>query len=302
STTTPPPVNQRPTVNAGSNQTITLPAKAVLNGAANDDGLPVGSTLTTTWSMVSGPGTVTFGNINALSTDASFSAAGNYVLRLTASDGALSTSADVSIIVNPAPPVTPAPPVPVFTFSPSSPVVGSPISFNASSSTCHASPCSYNWTDDADKSVLGTGATMSFTFSVVGPKYVRLTVTDAQSQTTSVEHDVIVSGTTTTNPPTMTAFTPASGPTGTGVTISGTNFTLTTAVRFNGLSASFTVSSATAIQATVPAGATTGPLTVTTPGGTAPSAGAFTVSGPRVAAFTYSPTAPVVGSPVSFNG
>ncbi|PYS16128.1 MAG: hypothetical protein DMG15_03455, partial [Acidobacteria bacterium] len=194
STTTPPPVNQRPTVNAGSNQTITLPAKAVLNGAANDDGLPVGSTLTTTWSMVSGPGTVTFGNINALSTDASFSAAGNYVLRLTASDGALSTSADVSIIVNPAPPVTPAPPVPVFTFSPSSPVVGSPISFNASSSTCHASPCSYNWTDDADKSVLGTGATMSFTFSVVGPKYVRLTVTDAQSQTASVEHDVIVSG------------------------------------------------------------------------------------------------------------
>ena len=35
---------------------------------------------------VSGPGTVTFGNANALSTTASFSTAGTYMLRLTASD------------------------------------------------------------------------------------------------------------------------------------------------------------------------------------------------------------------------
>src|SRR5205823_3974191 len=142
--------------------------------------------------MVSGR-TVTFGNINALSTDASFSAAGNYVLRLTASDGALSTSADVSIIVNPAPPVTPAPPVPVFTFSPSSPVVGSPVSFNAASSVCSAVPCSYSWTDDTNGSQLGTGVTMSITFQQAGTKRVRLTMTDAKSQTGSVEHDVVVS-------------------------------------------------------------------------------------------------------------
>jgi hypothetical protein len=77
--------------------------------------------------------------------------------------------------------------------------------------------------------------------------------------------------------PTIASFTPASGPAGTAVTISGTNFTGATAVRFNGLSAaSFTVTSATSIQATVPAGAATGPLSVTTPGGTATSAGNFT--------------------------
>jgi len=91
-------------------------------------------------------------------------------------------------------------------------------------------------------------------------------------------NSTVITITTTTNPPTITGFTPGSGPTGTSVTISGTNFTGATAVLFNGVSASFTVSSATAIQASVPAGATTGPLTVTTLGGTATSASSFTVN------------------------
>jgi len=90
-------------VNAGPDQTITLPASANLNGTASDDGMPAGSTMTTTWSKVSGPGTVTFGNVNAQSTTASFSTAGVYVLRLTATDGSLSRSDDATITVNPAP-------------------------------------------------------------------------------------------------------------------------------------------------------------------------------------------------------
>ena len=92
--------NQAPVVSAGSNQTVTFPASATLNGTAADDGLPAGSTLTRTWSKVSGPGTVTFGNISAQSTTAGFSAAGTYVLRLTASDSSLSASADVTIVVS----------------------------------------------------------------------------------------------------------------------------------------------------------------------------------------------------------
>jgi hypothetical protein len=78
----------------------------------------------------------------------------------------------------------------------------------------------------------------------------------------------------------ITSFTPTSGRVGSSVTLSGTTFTGATSVRFNGVSASFTVSSDTAIQATVPTGATTGPLTVTTPGGTATSATNFTVMVP----------------------
>ncbi|HJQ24187.1 MAG TPA: PKD domain-containing protein, partial [Blastocatellia bacterium] len=95
--------NQPPVVNAGADQTITLPATASLNGTATDDGLPQGSTLTYQWSKVSGPGTVTFSNATQLATTASFTAAGTYVLRLTASDGALSASDDVQVTVNPAP-------------------------------------------------------------------------------------------------------------------------------------------------------------------------------------------------------
>jgi PKD repeat protein len=92
------PVNKAPTVSAGSPQTITLPASATLTGTATDDGLPSG-TLTTTWNKVSGSGTVTFGSVNALSTTASFSVAGTYVLRLTASDGTLTSTSDVAITV-----------------------------------------------------------------------------------------------------------------------------------------------------------------------------------------------------------
>ena len=96
------PQNQPPTVAAGAAQTIRLPAAAALSGTATDDGLPSGSHLTTTWSQVSGPGTATFSAANATSTQASFSTAGTYVLRLSASDTQLTSTSDVTITVLPA--------------------------------------------------------------------------------------------------------------------------------------------------------------------------------------------------------
>ena len=77
--------------------------------------------------------------------------------------------------------------------------------------------------------------------------------------------------------PTMAGFTPATGPVGTVVTITGTRFTGATAVAFNGTAAAFDVVSDTRISAGVPAGATSGPIAVTAPGGTVTSATSFTV-------------------------
>ena len=106
-----PVVNVAPTVNAGADQTITLPAGATLNATVTDDGLPAPSALTYAWTTVSGPGTVTFATATAEDTTASFSAAGTYVLRLTASDGSLSANDTVTVTVNPAPVVNAAPTV-----------------------------------------------------------------------------------------------------------------------------------------------------------------------------------------------
>ncbi|HYE04469.1 MAG TPA: hypothetical protein VEL07_03005 [Planctomycetota bacterium] len=96
-----PTTNQPPQVSAGPDRSVTLPATAALAGSASDDGLP-NNTLTTTWSKVSGPGTVSFSAPSSPTSNASFSVAGTYVLRLTASDGSASASDDTSVVVTPA--------------------------------------------------------------------------------------------------------------------------------------------------------------------------------------------------------
>ena len=82
--------NQPPVASAGPDQFVLAPvATANLSGFASDDGLPEGSSLTVAWSLVSGPGAVTFGNPTAVATTVTLSAPGLYVLRLTAFDGEL---------------------------------------------------------------------------------------------------------------------------------------------------------------------------------------------------------------------
>ncbi|MDR4485499.1 MAG: PASTA domain-containing protein [Nitrospirales bacterium] len=94
------PINHAPSVTIGASQTITLPASTTLHGSVTDDGLPnPPGVVTTIWSLVSGPDGVAFSHPNAVDTSVNFSTAGRYVLRLTATDGALITSADLTIIV-----------------------------------------------------------------------------------------------------------------------------------------------------------------------------------------------------------
>lgn len=95
------PDNEAPEVNAGYDQMLDVPMNqvATLKGSATDDGIP-GTILTYAWSKVSGPGTVTFSDDDALDTDATITVAGTYVLRLSVSDGDLTGIDDVTISVH----------------------------------------------------------------------------------------------------------------------------------------------------------------------------------------------------------
>jgi len=102
------PVNHAPTVNASVDQSVVAagwPAPISATAADADLPDPVRS-LSFSWTAVSGPGTVTFGNAHAIATSASFSVVGPYVLRLSASDGMLMGSSDVKVSVSPPEPCT----------------------------------------------------------------------------------------------------------------------------------------------------------------------------------------------------
>ncbi len=95
------PQNLPPSVEAGDDQTIVLPAAAMLAGSGTDDGLPnPPGTLSYTWTKVSGPGDVAFGDAHSAATTASFAAPGTYVLQLEASDGEAAATDRVTITVN----------------------------------------------------------------------------------------------------------------------------------------------------------------------------------------------------------
>ena len=105
---------------AGENKAPVVTAKASselpqahtpfkLTSTIYDDGAPNG-TLTYEWSVKSAPegGTVIFENANAYNTSAKGTAEGSYVITLTVSDGALSTTTEVSLSMS-APPERQAP-------------------------------------------------------------------------------------------------------------------------------------------------------------------------------------------------
>jgi len=102
--------------------------------------------------------------------------------------------------------------------------------------------------------------------------------------------------------PTLTSFTPTSGPAGTVVLLTGTNLTSTSTVRFNGVNASTmspNVSVTTALRATVPMGATTGRITVTNDAGMVTAASDFRVL-PSITGFT--PDEGAAGTVVTITG
>ncbi|TMI94970.1 MAG: hypothetical protein E6H01_14670, partial [Bacillati bacterium ANGP1] len=114
------------------------------------------------------------------------------------------------------------------------------------------------------------------------------------------------SSTLTVIGPSITGFTPAQGPVGTTVTITGQNFDAVPAnnqVRFNGVAAVIASATTTSITTTVPQGATTGPITVTTPIATATSSASFTVTPSQDFTVTATPSSvlSLPGSSVAYS-
>lgn len=97
-------VNTAPVITAQADRTMVssnAPSRINLTGYTRDDGLPTSpGMVVTTWSQVSGPASVSLDRSDLLSTTASLPAvAGTYVLRLSGTDGALTSQADVTINV-----------------------------------------------------------------------------------------------------------------------------------------------------------------------------------------------------------
>jgi hypothetical protein len=133
-----------------------------------------------------------------------------------------------------------------------------------------------------------------------------MTATAPNTVTTGPISVTTPGGTTTTAGPftavataSVTSLNPNKGTPGTSVTITGSNFTGATAVAFNGAGASFTVQSDTTIIATVPPGATNGPISITTPEGTGTSILLFYL--PPVLS-SFAPNAGSVGGSVTIQG
>lgn len=131
-------------------------------------------------------------------------------------------------------------------------------------------------------SVVEFGGVAATEVAVTGTTYISATV---PAGALSGQVTVTTGTTTLTSPktfnvlPTITSFTPSSGPVGTIVTITGTGLAQTAVVSFNKVpSLDVTRTSDTQVTAKVPAGATTGKIAITTNGGSATSSANFTVN------------------------
>ncbi|HYH09727.1 MAG TPA: IPT/TIG domain-containing protein [Thermoanaerobaculia bacterium] len=99
--------------------------------------------------------------------------------------------------------------------------------------------------------------------------------------------------------PVILAFSPAKGTPGTVVTINGSDMDTATSVKFNGVSASFSIVHANEITATVPNTATTGPISVSNLEGSGVSATNFSLP---ATLSSFSPSSGSPGTVVTING
>ncbi len=150
-------------------------------------------------------------------------------------------------------------------------------------------------------------ATISYVYDNLGRL---LAVIDPATDTAVYQYDAVGNLTGIMRQPSATLaifqFTPSGGPVGTSVTLYGTGFSATPAsntLKFNGTIATVLTASTTVLTANVPAGATTGTISVTVAGTTATSAATFTIgTGGAPTLSSVSPAVATYGATVTLTG
>ncbi|MEO8267543.1 MAG: IPT/TIG domain-containing protein [Ilumatobacteraceae bacterium] len=225
-------------------------------------------------------------------------AASTGTIQIQTPGGTLSSATPFSVVTNPLAPT-------ITGFSPASGDEGSQVTITGTNFTGTTS-VAFGATPASAATVGGGGTSITATvpLGIGAGDFTISVVTLNGAANSATQFTVTVPPPPPPAVPTVTGFTPVSASVGASVTISGSGFLGTSAVSFNGTPATFTVLNDTTIQATVPTGATTGTVSVTTPNGTSSGGPAFTVDAPvaPVAIITPATISADQGSPVQLNG
>jgi hypothetical protein len=212
-----------------------------------------------------------------------------------ATTGPIVVTTDKGTATSPSPFTVTGPPPTITSFTPTSGPVGTQVDIQGTNLT-GATSVTFNGT--ADPSFVVNSATDITAHLPPGATTGPISVTTPSGTGTSTDNFTV-----STPPPTISSFTPTSGPAGTTVSITGTGFTGASSVTFGGVPATnLTLNSDTSITATVPSGATTGPIAVTTPGGTGTSTATFTLTTPPPTITSFSPSSGHVAQQVTITG
>ncbi|NDK55401.1 DUF4082 domain-containing protein [Pontibacter fetidus] len=169
----------------------------------------------------------------------------------------------------------------------------------------------YQRTDGGTDNLLGEGQSgasgWAFVWSADVPGNYRFVAkaTDINGETATSESITITVLATIPEAPVIMGFSPTSGAVGDEVVISGNRFTGANQVMFNQTAAQYTLVDDNTIKAIVPAGAFTGKISITTPGGTTTSTADFTVIPATMALpviASFSPASGAIGSEVRITG
>ncbi len=199
-----PPVNVPPTVDAGTGGTIPFGATFNLDATVSDPD----SVETVLWTKDSGPGTATFGSDTSVDTTVTFTLAGTYVLKLTATDIVTTVSDTVTVIMQS-----------LVNQAPTNVNAGSNQTIDSTGSAtigCTAqddglpdATLTFAWTETSGPGTPSFGSTSSanttVSFDMAGTYILRCTVSDSEPLSANDEVQIIVTTTGANATPVITA-------------------------------------------------------------------------------------------------